>query len=127
MSYYRCVLFSYPRTWSVAWRGVDWGRGDGLLPGVVQEADTLQGWMLGYVRADSRAATLAIGHMTFFSRSKQRLWTKGEQSGNVLVVQSISVDCDADTLLVIARPAGPTAPSCVSPTPWWVADRRPAR
>ncbi|KAG0755096.1 hypothetical protein G6F22_020722 [Rhizopus arrhizus] len=59
--------------------------------------------------------------MTFFSRSKQRLWTKGEQSGNVLVVQSIRVDCDADTLLVMARPAGPTchtgAESCFDQAP----------
>jgi phosphoribosyl-ATP pyrophosphohydrolase/phosphoribosyl-AMP cyclohydrolase len=77
--------------------------------------------MLGYVSAESLAATLAIGHMTFFSRSKQRLWTKGEQSGNVLVVQSIRVDCDADTLLVMARPAGPTchtgAESCFDQAP----------
>ena len=73
-----------------------------MLPAVVQDADTLQVLMLGYVSAESLAATLAIGHMTFFSRSKQRLWTKGEQSGNVLAVQSISVDCDADTLLVTA-------------------------
>jgi hypothetical protein len=77
--------------------------------------------MLGLWSAESLAATLAIGHMTFFSRSKQRLWTKGEQSGNVLVVQSISVDCDADTLLVMARPAGPTchtgAESCFDQAP----------
>jgi len=91
-----------------ALQALDWGKGDGLLPAVVQDADTLQVLMLGYVSAESLAATLAIGHMTFFSRSKQRLWTKGEQSGNVLVVQSIRVDCDADTLLVMARPAGPT-------------------
>ena len=104
-----------------ALQALDWGKGDGLLPAVVQDADTLQVLMLGYVSADSLAATLAIGHMTFFSRSKQRLWTKGEQSGNVLVVQSISVDCDADTLLVMARPAGPTchtgAESCFDGAP----------
>ena len=78
-----------------ALQALDWGKGDGLLPAVVQDADTLQVLMLGYVSAESLAATLAIGHMTFFSRSKQRLWTKGEQSGNVLVVQSIRGDCDA--------------------------------
>ena len=104
-----------------ALQALDWGKGDGLLPAVVQDADTLQVLMLGYVSAESLAATLAIGHMTFFSRSKQRLWTKGEQSGNVLVVQSISVDCDADTLLVMARPAGPTchtgAESCFDQAP----------
>ena len=104
-----------------ALQALDWAKGDGLLPAVVQDADTLQVLMLGYVSAESLAATLAIGHMTFFSRSKQRLWTKGEQSGNVLVVQSISVDCDADTLLVMARPAGPTchtgAESCFDQAP----------
>ncbi|PSD28953.1 phosphoribosyl-AMP cyclohydrolase, partial [Stenotrophomonas maltophilia] len=104
-----------------ALQALDWGKGDGLLPAVVQDADTLQVLMLGYVSAESLAATLAIGHMTFFSRSKQRLWTKGERSGNVLVVQSISVDCDADTLLVMARPAGPTchtgAESCFDQAP----------
>ena len=88
--------------------GLDWGKGDGLLPAVVQDADSLQVLMLGYVNAESLQVTLQHGHMTFFSRSKNRLWTKGEQSGNVLVVQSIAVDCDADTLLVMARPAGPT-------------------
>ncbi|KUP01743.1 bifunctional phosphoribosyl-AMP cyclohydrolase/phosphoribosyl-ATP diphosphatase [Stenotrophomonas maltophilia] len=104
-----------------ALQALDWGKGDGLLPAVVQDADTLQVLMLGYVSAESLAATLAIGHMTFFSRSKQRLWTKGEQSGNVLAVQSIRVDCDADTLLVMARPAGPTchtgAESCFDQAP----------
>ncbi len=104
-----------------ALQALDWGKGEGLLPAVVQDVDTLQVLMLGYVSAESLAATLAIGHMTFFSRSKQRLWTKGEQSGNVLVVQSISVDCDADTLLVMARPAGPTchtgAESCFDGAP----------
>jgi len=87
---------------------LDWNKGDGLLPAVVQDVDSLQVLMLGYVNAASLQATLETGHMTFFSRGRQRLWTKGEQSGNVLAVQSIAVDCDADTLLVRARPAGPT-------------------
>ncbi|GAB3048645.1 bifunctional phosphoribosyl-AMP cyclohydrolase/phosphoribosyl-ATP diphosphatase HisIE [Stenotrophomonas tumulicola] len=87
---------------------LDWTKGDGLLPAVVQDVDSLQVLMLGYVNAASLQATLETGHMTFFSRGRQRLWTKGEQSGNVLAVQSIAVDCDADTLLVRARPAGPT-------------------
>jgi phosphoribosyl-ATP pyrophosphohydrolase/phosphoribosyl-AMP cyclohydrolase len=91
-----------------ALEGLDWSKGDGLLPAVLQDADSLQVLMLGYVSAESLQVTLQTGHMTFFSRSKQRLWTKGEQSGNVLAVQSIAVDCDADTLLVRARPAGPT-------------------
>ncbi|MCS4229685.1 phosphoribosyl-ATP pyrophosphatase /phosphoribosyl-AMP cyclohydrolase [Stenotrophomonas maltophilia] len=100
---------------------LDWGKGDGLLPAVLQDADSLQVLMLGYVSAESLQVTLQTGHMTFFSRSKQRLWTKGEQSGNVLAVQSIAVDCDADTLLVRARPAGPTchtgADSCFPQAP----------
>jgi len=100
---------------------LDWAKGDGLLPAVVQHVDTLQVLMLGYVNAASLQATLESGHMTFYSRGRQRLWTKGEQSGNVLAVQSIAVDCDADTLLVRARPAGPTchtgAESCFQEAP----------
>ncbi|WP_182655679.1 bifunctional phosphoribosyl-AMP cyclohydrolase/phosphoribosyl-ATP diphosphatase HisIE [Stenotrophomonas lacuserhaii] len=104
-----------------ALESLDWSKGDGLLPAVVQDADSLQVLMLGYVSAESLQVTLQTGHMTFFSRSRQRLWTKGEQSGNVLAVQSIAVDCDADTLLVRARPAGPTchtgAESCFPQAP----------
>ena len=100
---------------------LDWDKGDGLLPAIVQDADTLQVLMLGYVNAQALEVTLATGHMTFHSRSRERLWTKGEQSGNVLVVRSIAVDCDADTLLVRARPAGPTchtgAESCFPQAP----------
>ncbi|KAF1017331.1 MAG: Phosphoribosyl-AMP cyclohydrolase [Stenotrophomonas maltophilia] len=106
---------------AAALQALDWNKGDGLLPAVVQHADTLQVLMLGYVSAASLAATLASGHMTFFSRSKQRLWTKGEQSGHVLAVQAIRVDCDDDTLLVSARPTGPTchtgAESCFPAAP----------
>ncbi|MBD7952642.1 bifunctional phosphoribosyl-AMP cyclohydrolase/phosphoribosyl-ATP diphosphatase HisIE [Stenotrophomonas sp. Sa5BUN4] len=104
-----------------ALESLDWSKGDGLLPAVLQDADSLQVLMLGYVSAESLQVTLQTGHMTFFSRSKQRLWTKGEQSGNVLAVRSIAVDCDADTLLVRARPAGPTchtgAESCFPQAP----------
>lgn len=104
-----------------ALESLDWSKGDGLLPAVLQDADSLQVLMLGYVSAESLQVTLQTGHMTFFSRSMQRLWTKGEQSGNVLAVQSIAVDCDADTLLVQARPAGPTchtgAESCFPQAP----------
>lgn len=87
---------------------LDWGKGDGLLPVVVQDTDTLRVLMLGYANAASLEQTLATGHMTFYSRSKQRLWTKGESSGNVLAVTAVRIDCDNDTLLVSARPAGPT-------------------
>lgn len=100
---------------------LDWSKGDGLLPVVVQDADTLAVLMLGYANAESLAATLASGQMTFYSRSKRRLWTKGESSGNVLSVLAVRVDCDNDTLLVTARPAGPTchtgAESCFERAP----------
>lgn len=87
---------------------LDWSKGDGLLPAVVQHALTGEVLMLGYMNAAALAATQESGHVTFFSRSKQRLWTKGESSGHVLALQSIRVDCDADTLLIGALPHGPT-------------------
>ncbi|WP_434213388.1 bifunctional phosphoribosyl-AMP cyclohydrolase/phosphoribosyl-ATP diphosphatase HisIE [[Pseudomonas] boreopolis] len=87
---------------------LDWEKGGGLLPVVVQDADTLRVLMLGYMDAEALAATRASGHVTFYSRSKQRLWTKGESSGHFLDLVSIDVDCDEDTLLVLARPRGPT-------------------
>ena len=100
---------------------LDWGKGDGLLPAVVQDADTLRVLMLGYMNAPALAQTLASGKVTFFSRSKQRLWTKGETSGHVLELVSIQTDCDDDTLLVRARPHGNTChldrPSCFPTAP----------
>lgn len=87
---------------------LDWSKGDGLLPVIVQDAATLRVLMLGYMDRAAYAATLQQGLVTFFSRSKGRLWTKGEQSGHVLEVVSLQTDCDADTLLVLASPRGPT-------------------
>lgn len=87
---------------------LDWSKGDGLLPVVVQDAATLRVLMLGYMNAEALAATRASGKVTFYSRSKQRLWTKGESSGNTLDLVSIETDCDRDTLLVTAHPHGPT-------------------
>ncbi|WP_109125650.1 bifunctional phosphoribosyl-AMP cyclohydrolase/phosphoribosyl-ATP diphosphatase HisIE [Dyella sp. C11] len=87
---------------------LDWAKGDGLLPVVVQHWLTGEVLMLGYMNAEALAVTQASGHVTFFSRSKQRLWTKGETSGNVLSFKSARMDCDADTLLVWADPHGPT-------------------
>ncbi|HVJ38966.1 MAG TPA: bifunctional phosphoribosyl-AMP cyclohydrolase/phosphoribosyl-ATP diphosphatase HisIE [Stenotrophomonas sp.] len=87
---------------------LDWGKGDGLLPVIVQDADNLRVLMLGYMNAEALAATRASGKVTFYSRSKQRLWTKGESSGHFLEVVSIDSDCDADTLLIQAHPRGPT-------------------
>ncbi|GAA4498958.1 bifunctional phosphoribosyl-AMP cyclohydrolase/phosphoribosyl-ATP diphosphatase HisIE [Hymenobacter ginsengisoli] len=81
---------------------------DRLIPAVVQDAATGQVLMLGYFNAEAWQRTQAEGRVTFFSRSKQRLWTKGETSGNFLQVVSLHVDCDQDTVLVLARPDGPT-------------------
>ncbi|WP_343227245.1 bifunctional phosphoribosyl-AMP cyclohydrolase/phosphoribosyl-ATP diphosphatase HisIE [Pseudoxanthomonas sp. PXM01] len=87
---------------------LDWTKGDGLLPVVVQDASNLRVLMLGYMDREALDATLASRRVTFFSRSKQRLWTKGESSGHVLELVSVDVDCDSDTLLVLAHPQGPT-------------------
>lgn len=80
----------------------------GLLPAIVQDADTGQVLMLGYVNEEAWEKTQQEGRVTFFSRSKGRLWTKGETSGNFLTVVSLHIDCDADTVLIRALPAGPT-------------------
>ena len=80
----------------------------GLIPAVVQDASSLNVLMLGYMNNESLKITLDTDEVTFYSRSKQRLWTKGETSGNKLIVKSIELDCDYDTLLVKARPLGPT-------------------
>ena len=85
-----------------------WKKMDGLLPAVIQDADTLQVLMLGYFNAESLEQTKRTGLVTFYSRSKPRLWVKGESSGHTLSVVKIEADCDRDTLLVLARPAGPT-------------------
>ena len=89
-------------------QSLDWNKGDGLLPVIVQDAGSLRVLMLGYMNAEALAATRASGFVTFYSRSRQRLWKKGESSGHVLELVSIQADCDSDTLLVIARPHGPT-------------------
>ena len=81
---------------------------DGLLPVVVQDAATLKVLMLGYMNREAYEKTLAEGRVTFYSRSIQSLWTKGETSGHYLMVESMYVDCDKDTLLVKATPIGPT-------------------
>ncbi|MBD2721289.1 bifunctional phosphoribosyl-AMP cyclohydrolase/phosphoribosyl-ATP diphosphatase HisIE [Hymenobacter sp. BT189] len=80
----------------------------GLAPAVIQDADTGQVLMLGYLNEEAWARTQADGRVTFFSRSKNRLWTKGETSGNFLTVVSSHIDCDADTVLIRVIPAGPT-------------------
>jgi phosphoribosyl-ATP pyrophosphohydrolase/phosphoribosyl-AMP cyclohydrolase len=85
-----------------------WDKQDGLLPAIVQDADSRRVLMLGYMSRDALVKTLDSGQVTFFSRSKGRLWTKGESSGHVLTLVSLEADCDRDTLLVQARPQGPT-------------------
>lgn len=85
----------------------DFAKNNGLVPVIVQDDLTLQVLMLGYMNEEAFVKTTQENKVTFFSRSKQRLWTKGETSGNFLTVQSIQLDCDADTILVKARPAGP--------------------
>jgi len=86
----------------------DFAKGDGLLPAIVQHAHSGEVLMLGYMDEAALARTRASGLVTFFSRSKQRLWTKGETSGDSLALVDLRLDCDADTFLVRAIPAGPT-------------------
>lgn len=94
---------SFPDPHSLAWDATS-----GLLPVIVQDADTLRVLMLAYMDRAALQTTRETGRVSFFSRSRQRAWTKGESSGNFLVLVSIEADCDADTLLVQARPQGPT-------------------
>ena len=86
---------------------LDFDKQGGLLPAIIQDDKTNKVLMLGYMSKESLAKTKEIGKVTFFSRSKQRLWTKGEESGNFLYVVSIKEDCDKDTLLIKVNPGGP--------------------
>lgn len=87
---------------------IDFEKGNGLVPAIVQDSKTNMVLMLGYMNNEAYEKTQAEGRATFFSRSKNRLWTKGETSGNYLNVEQILVDCDSDTLLIKAAPEGPT-------------------
>jgi len=87
---------------------IDWAKCGDLVPAIVQDATSGRVLMLGYMNREAYAATVSGGEAVFFSRSKQRLWRKGETSGNTLRVIDIRLDCDADTLLLRAEPAGPT-------------------
>lgn len=84
----------------------DFDKTGGLIPAIIQDAATAQVLMLGYMNAEALAKTQADGRVTFFSRSKNRLWTKGETSGNYLNVKDITIDCDNDTLLIQVKPEG---------------------
>jgi phosphoribosyl-ATP pyrophosphohydrolase/phosphoribosyl-AMP cyclohydrolase len=112
--------------------GIDalaWDKMDGLLPAAVQDRCSGRLLMLGYMNKDALALTLESGFVTFYSRSKQRLWQKGETSGNRLRLTAVHEDCDADSLLVLADPEGPTChlgtSSCFGgepDAPGWLAE-----
>ncbi|MES2779773.1 MAG: bifunctional phosphoribosyl-AMP cyclohydrolase/phosphoribosyl-ATP diphosphatase HisIE [Bacteroidota bacterium] len=87
---------------------IDFNKGNGLVPVIVQHNITLQVLMLGYMNEEALTKTKAEEVVTFYSRSKNRLWTKGETSGNTLKVNAIKLDCDNDSLLIMATPDGPT-------------------
>ena len=104
-------------------RSLDWSKGDGLLPAIVQHARTGRVLMLGYMNDMALRETLTGGRVVFFSRSRQSLWTKGETSGHFLDVVDVSTDCDSDAILVLADPIGPT---CHKGTESCFADAAPA-
>ena len=87
---------------------IDFTKGEGLVPVIIQDQITLQVLMLGYMNDKAFQKTQKEGIVTFYSRTKQRLWTKGETSGNFLYVKKIELDCDSDTLLIYVNPKGPT-------------------
>lgn len=100
---------------------LDWDKGNGLLPAIVQHEGNGAVLMLGYMNPEALAATLTSGRITFWSRSKQRLWVKGETSGHFLEMKHIAADCDGDTLLILADPTGPAChfgtPTCWGESP----------
>jgi phosphoribosyl-AMP cyclohydrolase / phosphoribosyl-ATP pyrophosphohydrolase len=87
---------------------IDFEKSNGLIPAVIQDNDTREVLMLGYMNLEALEKTLETEKVTFFSRSKNRLWTKGEESGNLLHLTAIELDCDKDTLLIQVNPIGPT-------------------
>lgn len=89
------------------YENLDFEKQDGLIAAIVQDVDSRRVLMVGYMNREALDKTIATGNVTFFSRSRQKLWTKGESSGHVLKLKSIAVDCDGDALLVEAEPIGP--------------------
>lgn len=87
---------------------IDFDKSGGLVPAIIQDATTMKVLMLGYMNREAYEKTIQTGRVTFYSRSRKCLWTKGETSGNYLELVSIAPDCDNDTLLVMAHPCGPT-------------------
>lgn len=86
---------------------IDFDKSGGLVPAIVQDATSRRVLMLGYMNEAALEKTLETGLVTFYSRSRETLWTKGETSGNVLLLKQAFLDCDGDTLLVLAEPVGP--------------------
>ncbi len=89
--------------------GPDFSKADGLVPAIAQDAQTGEVLMMAYMNAESYAETLATGRAVYYSRSRKRLWRKGEESGNVQQVHEVYVDCDADTILLKVRQIGDAA------------------
>lgn len=86
---------------------IDFDKMDGLVPAIIQDADTAKVLMLGFMNREAYDKTMETGKVTFYSRTRKRLWTKGEESGNFLHVVSVKADCDRDTLLIQVHPVGP--------------------
>jgi phosphoribosyl-ATP pyrophosphohydrolase/phosphoribosyl-AMP cyclohydrolase len=86
---------------------IDFKKGNGLVPVIIQDNTTMQVLMLGFMNKEALSKTEQEGRVTFFSRSRNKLWTKGETSGNYLYVKEIRADCDSDSILILADPAGP--------------------
>jgi phosphoribosyl-ATP pyrophosphohydrolase/phosphoribosyl-AMP cyclohydrolase len=101
---------------------INWEKVGGLVPAIVQDYQSSQVLMMGYMNPAALEKTGETGQVTFFSRTKERLWTKGETSGNVLQLQNIALDCDNDTLLVKVNPIGPTCHT--GTTTCWDGDKQ---
>jgi len=97
------------QTNSINTKNIDFNKNpSGLVPAIIQDVDTLRVLMLGYMNLEAVEETIKTGKVTFYSRSKQRLWTKGEESGHFLSLKDIKIDCDSDALLIRVNPVGPT-------------------
>lgn len=103
---------------------IDFEKMGGLVPAIIQDADTAKVLMLGFMNREAYDKTMETGKVTFYSRTRQRLWTKGEESGNFLHLVSVSVDCDQDTLLIQVHPEGPVCHTGTD-TCWGEKNERP--
>ncbi len=103
---------------------IDFEKMGGLVPAIIQDADTAKVLMLGFMNREAYDKTMETGKVTFYSRTRQRLWTKGEESGNFLHLVSVSVDCDQDTLLIQVHPEGPVCHTGAD-TCWGEKNERP--